>query len=172
MLWFLVYFILFYYLVLMRLCDTVLFLHLGTLLWFIRWELCVCARARSCVWERRVKHGVTRRWIKAADGWRTKDKKRMGLQLKACPFIDLPPHSSSSSSIIYLCHQFPWQLALCSRRRFLELMLFICAFLCVFQVVLQCHAGGNINNLHLWKHQRQSHDYAPIRHSVLTGTGR
>lgn len=40
-----------------------------------------------------------------ADGWRTKDLKRLGLHLKACPFIDFPPDLLLHTHII-ISHSF------------------------------------------------------------------
>ena len=56
-------------------------LHLVSLSWGKR-------RGGKC--EREVKRGVGE-WMEGADGWRTKEVKRQGLEQRERPFIDLPP---------------------------------------------------------------------------------
>lgn len=82
--------------------------------------------------------------------------KRYKMSGIAWQFIDyplnLPSHTHTHTVFIHLWQQFPWKLILCCYKGTPGPDV----VLCVFQFDLLCRAGGDINDLYLWQHQRQS----------------
>lgn len=101
-----------------------------------------------------------------ADEWRTKDIKRLGLHLKACPFIDFSPDLLLHTYyLIHLCQQFPWRLILCSYRMLLSLCVCVCFSASYISrqgvTVMTCICGNTSGSL-INTHQLEKQSSAPV----------
>lgn len=109
----------------------------------------------------------------AVSGWRAlmdtaQRTKRLGLRLKACPFMDFSPGLLLHTSyLIHLCQQFPWQLILCSYRRLLNLSLcvfvsFSVSYISRQGVTLMTCICGNTSSSLINTQQLEKQSSAPV----------
>lgn len=102
-------------------------------------------------------------WMEGADGYGTKDKE-IGI---ASESMSIYGFFSRSAITHIISHSFMSAVPMATYSVFLqEAVEPVTVCICVFQCVLHFQAGGNINDLYLWQHQQQSHQYTAIRKTV------
>lgn len=141
-------------------CDITPLLRLVTWLWLIG-----PGGKRVSEWS----EVDDKQWMKGADGWRgTKGIKRNWDSSSESMSIHWLSSKRTTHTHIHT-HHISFIYVSSSHGNFFCVDLvdsWTWHCLCVFQFVFQCQAGGNINDLYLWQHQRHSHQYTPISQTV------